>query len=111
MKSSITLAPRKMTIPGKVGRGFMLTLAVLLFVLASRYPSLNPEVYFPEQRDVYTANIAFLLTHIVGSMFATIIGPFQFLRGIRAGGTLNLHRWLGLDFPSGSRFKPILPKH
>ena len=84
-----------MTVSGKAGWGFMLTLSVLLFMLASRYLTLNPEVYFPEQRDVYTANIAFLLTHIVGSMFATLIGPFQFLRVIRTGRYLNLHRWLG----------------
>lgn len=95
MKNSITLESQKTTISGRIGWGFMLLLAVLLFLLAGRYLTLDPEVYFPEQQDVYTANLAFLLTHIVGSMFAIIIGPFQFLRRIRSGRYLNLHRWLG----------------
>lgn len=73
----------------------MLLLALLLLVVASRYLSLNPDAYFPEQRDVYIANPVFLLMHIVGSMLAILIGPFQFLRGIRTGRFLNLHRWLG----------------
>lgn len=73
----------------------MFLLALLLFVVASRYLSLDPDTYFPEQRDVYIANPVFLLMHIIGSMLAILIGPFQFLRGIRTGRFLNLHRWLG----------------
>jgi uncharacterized membrane protein len=95
MRNSITLESRKTTISGRIGWGFMLLLAMFLFLLASRYLTLDPEVYFPEQREVYTANIVFLLTHIVGSMLAILIGPFQFLRRIRTGRFLNLHRWLG----------------
>jgi uncharacterized membrane protein len=95
MRNPITLESGKTTISGKIGWGFMLLLAMFLFLLASRYLTLNPKVYFPEQRDVYIANTAFLLTHIVGSMFAILIGPFQFLRHIRTGRFLNLHRWLG----------------
>src|SRR5688572_6948453 len=95
MRNSITLESGKTSISGRIGWGSMLLLAMFLFLLASRYLTLDPEVYFPEQRDVYIANTTFLLTHIVGSMFAILIGPFQFLRRIRTGRFLNLHRWLG----------------
>lgn len=95
MRNSNTLELRKSTISKKIGWGFMLLLAILLFVLASRYLSLDPNVYFPEQRDVYIDNTVFLLMHIIGSMLAILIGPFQFLRNIRTGRYPNLHRWLG----------------
>lgn len=95
MRNSNTLELRKSTISKKIGWGFMLLLAILLFVLASRYLTWHPNVYFPEQRDVYMDNTVFLLMHIIGSMLAILIGPFQFLRNIRTGRYLNLHRWLG----------------
>jgi hypothetical protein len=79
----------------KIGWGLMLLLALLLFMVASRYLTQGPKVYFSEQREVYIANIVPLLTHIAGSMLATIIGPFQFLRKIRTGRFLKIHRWLG----------------
>lgn len=78
-----------------VGWISMFLLALLLFVVASRYLTMDPDVYFPEQREVYAANPVFLLMHIVGSMLAILIGPFQFLPRIRTGRLLNLHRWLG----------------
>lgn len=31
-------------------------LALLMFILAGRYLTLNPEVYFPEQKAVYIAH-------------------------------------------------------
>ena len=79
----------------KTGWALMLILALLIFVIVSRYLTLDPEVYFPEQRDVYIANTGFLLMHIVGSMLALLIGPFQFLPRIRTGRFLNVHRWFG----------------
>lgn len=79
----------------KIGWGLMLLLAILLFMLASRYLSMDPNVYFSEQREVYIANPIPLLMHIAGSMLATIIGPFQFLRKTRARRFLKIHRWLG----------------
>ncbi len=87
--------PRKTSGWGKTGWALMLLLALFLFIIASRYLTLNPEVYFPEQRDVYAANPIFLLMHIIGSMLAILIGPIQFLSRIRTGRLLNLHRWLG----------------
>ncbi len=78
-----------------VGWSVMTLLALLMFILASRYLTLNPEVYFPEQRAVYLAHTAGILIHIMGAMLATIIGPFQFLPKIITNRYLNLHRWLG----------------
>jgi len=88
----------------KIGWGLMLLLAILLFVLASRYLTHGPKVYFSEQRDVYIVNIVPLLTHIAGSMLATILGPFQFLRKIRTGRYLKIHRWLGRVYLLGVLF-------
>jgi uncharacterized membrane protein len=78
-----------------VGWSVMLLLALLMFVLASRYLTFDPEVYFPEQRTVYTTHTFGLISHIVGAMLATILGPFQFLPRIRKGRFLKVHRWLG----------------
>jgi hypothetical protein len=82
----------------------MLLLATLLFVLASRYLSMDPNVYFSEQREVYITNPIPLLMHIAGSMLATILGPFQFLRKIRTGRYLKIHRWLGRVYLLGELF-------
>ncbi len=78
-----------------VGWSVMLLLALLMFVLASRYLTFDPEVYFPEQRAVYIAHTFGLMLHIVGAMLATILGPFQFLPQIRKGRFISVHRWLG----------------
>jgi len=87
-----------------IGWGLMFLLAILLFVVASRYLSMDPEVYFSEQREVYIANPIPLLMHIAGSMLATILGPFQFLRKIRTGRYLKIHRWLGRAYILGVLF-------
>jgi uncharacterized membrane protein len=86
----------------KVGWSVMIVLAFLMFLLASRYLILNPdEVYFPEQKVVYLAHTTGILTHIVGAMVATIIGPFQFLPKIITNRYLKLHRWLGRTYLVG----------
>ena len=59
-------------------------LALLMFILAGRYLTLNPEEYFPEQKAVYIAHTTGLLIHIIGAMLTVIIGPFQFLPRIIA---------------------------
>lgn len=87
-----------------IGWGSMLFLALLLFVTASRYLSMDPDVYFSEQREVYVANPIPLLMHIAGSMLATILGPFQFLRKTRTGRYLKIHRWLGRVYLLGVLF-------
>ena len=94
--TSGTLPKKAKTAKGmNIGWLSMFLLALLVFVVASRYLSLDPDVYFPEQKEVYISHTAFLLMHISGSMLAILIGPFQFLQKIRTGRLLNLHRWLG----------------
>ena len=41
----------------KVGWGLMLFLALGIALASSRYLSLNPNVYFPQQRAIYIANV------------------------------------------------------
>lgn len=90
-----------------VGWAIILLLAILMFLLASRYLTLNPEVYFPEQRTVYEDHTLGIIVHIVGAMLATIIGPFQFLPRIRTTRYLNIHRWLGRTYLVGVLFGGI----
>ena len=52
----------------------MFFLALLMFILAGRYLTLNPEVYFPEQKAVYIAHTTGLLIHIIGAMLTVITG-------------------------------------
>jgi hypothetical protein len=76
----------------------MTFLAALVFLTAGRYLTLNPDVYFPEQKAVYMLNTTALLMHIVGAMLAVILGPFQFLPRIRSSRFLNVPRWLGRTY-------------
>ena len=103
MKSQITQS-RKLSPGKKIGWAVMLLFAALMFLLASRYLTLNPEVYFPEQKVVYMAHTTMLIMHIVGAMLAILIGPFQFLPRIRNGKFLNVHRWLGRIYLLGVLF-------
>src|SRR6185436_17080929 len=88
----------------KIGWAMMLLMAMFVSLLVSRYLSLDPDVFFPEQRAVYLANLAVLITHIVASMLALIIGPFQFLPAIRKGRRIMVHRWLGRTYLFGVLF-------
>lgn len=65
------------------GWGVMSFLALLMVLLASRYLTLDPAVYFPQQRAVYVAHTAGILLHIVGGMTALLLGPLQFVPAIR----------------------------
>lgn len=80
------------------GWAVMTFLAMFLFLVASRYLTLNPDVFFPEQKLVYMAHITMILLHVVGAMLAILIGPFQFLEGMRKGRLLKVHRWLGRTY-------------
>ena len=82
----------------KIGWVVMLLLATSVFFVAGRYLTLDPDVYFSEQKVVYMAHITMLIMHIVGAMLAILIGPFQFLPGIRKGRWLKVHRWLGRTY-------------
>lgn len=82
----------------RLGWVVMTFLAVMLFLLAGRYLTLDAEVFFSEQKLVYMAHTTMLIMHIVGAMLAIIIGPFQFLEGMRKGRLLKIHRWLGRTY-------------
>lgn len=82
----------------KIGWTVMLLMVALVILFASRYLTLDPDVYFAEQRAIYMAHITILIVHIVASMLALSIGPFQFLPGIRKGRWLKVHRWLGRTY-------------
>lgn len=105
-KERASLPQQKNTTSKKVNFGWslMLLLALILFFFAGRYLPLDPDVYFSEQREIYMTHTTFLLMHIIGAMLAILIGPFQFLRKIRTGRWLNLHRWLGRIYLLGILF-------
>lgn len=97
MKSQIVQS-QKPGILKKIGWTVMLLMVVLVILMVSRYLTLDPDVYFSEQRAIYIAHITILIVHIVASMLALSIGPFQFLPGIRKGRWLQVHRWLGRTY-------------
>ena len=83
-----------MTLARRTGWGLMTFLAFGVALVASRYFTLDPQVFFPQQLDVYQAHLAAIILHVAGAMVALVIGPFQFLRWIRARRP-KLHRWMG----------------
>jgi uncharacterized membrane protein len=72
----------------------------LVVVMASRYFTLQPEVFFSEQREVYQANLVMLVLHIGGAVLALLVGPWQFWSWLRFR-HLNWHRWMGRAYYSG----------
>ena len=78
----------------RTGWGLLLVGAVLMALLAAKYYTLDPAVYFPRQREVYEAETLGLVVHITGMIFAVLAGPFQFLRRLRER-HFGLHRMLG----------------
>jgi uncharacterized membrane protein len=97
MKSQIVRS-RKLSLKQKIGWVFLLLLAAYPVLISSGYLTMNPENFFAEQKAVYMAHLAFLMVHIVASMLAILIGPFQFLPGIRKRRWLKVHRWLGRTY-------------
>lgn len=77
-----------------IGWGIMTFLALSIALLVSRYFTLDPEVYFPEQRAVYLAHQTAITLHILGGVIALAVGPFQFLHRVRTKRP-QIHRWLG----------------
>jgi uncharacterized membrane protein len=95
MNSQIAPA-RESSLGKKFGWAVLLLMAAYPVLLSTGYLTLNPEDFsFAEQKAVYLAHHAILLVHIVASMLAILIGPFQFLLRIRKGRLLKFHRWLG----------------
>ena len=77
-----------------IGWTIMTLLSLLIVLLVSRYLTLNPEVYFPEQRAVYLANQTAVILHVVGGMLTLGLGPFNFLTRLREKRPF-VHRWIG----------------
>lgn len=81
--------------PGKrIAWGLMTLSSLLIVLVVSRYLTLDPDVFFPEQRATYLAHLTILFTHVAGAMVALAIGPFMFLGRLRARWPA-IHRWLG----------------
>jgi uncharacterized membrane protein len=89
---------RKMSLKQKIGWAFLLLLAAYPVLVSSGYLSMNPDNFFPQQRAVYVAHLTFLMTHIIASMLAILVGAFQFLPGLRKGRLTKIHRWLGRTY-------------
>lgn len=75
----------------KLAWGLMTLLSLLTVLLVSRYLTLDPEVFFPEQRAVYLTHLTTVITHVVGAMVTLTLGPFLFWRSRWPA----VHRWLG----------------
>jgi uncharacterized membrane protein len=97
MKSQIVRS-RKLSLKQKIGWVFLLLLAAYPVLISSGYLTMNPENFFAEQKAIYVSHLGFLMMHIIASMLAILIGPFQLLPGIRKGRWLKLHRWLGRTY-------------
>jgi uncharacterized membrane protein len=90
---------QKFSIGKAIGWAFLLLFAIFPVLVSTSYLTLNPESFpFADQRATYTAHLTMLMMHIIGAMLAILIGPFQFLPGIRKGRWLKVHRWLGRTY-------------
>ena len=95
MRSQIVQS-RKMSFKQKIGWVFLLLIAMVPVLVSLGYLTMDPDNFvFAQQKAVYTAHMTMLITHIITAMLAILIGPFQFLPGLRKGRLLKIHRWLG----------------
>jgi hypothetical protein len=78
----------------------MTILSFLTIFIVSRYFTFNPEVFFPEQREVYLSNQVGIYSHIIGGVIALALGPFQFLTKLR-NNRPQVHRWIGRFYLTG----------
>ena len=98
MKSQ-TIQPRKLSMGKAIGWVFLLLMATMPVLVSLGYLTLDPDNFpFTQQKAVYTAHMTMLITHIIASMLAILIGPVQYLPGLRKGRWLQVHRWLGRTY-------------
>ncbi|MFJ3788848.1 DUF2306 domain-containing protein [Kitasatospora sp. NPDC090091] len=76
------------------GWAVMTLLAAATALLSSRYFTLDQETFLDGQQAVYAAHLAPLLLHIGAGVLALLLGPWQFLPGLRARHP-GAHRWTG----------------
>lgn len=79
----------------------MTVLATATALVASRYFTLDPATFLPQQRAVYLAELTPLLLHVGGGVLALVLGPWQFSPGLRARRPA-LHRILGRGYLLGA---------
>jgi uncharacterized membrane protein len=72
----------------------MLLASLIVLVFALPYLTLDPEVFFPAQKEVYVNHVPMLLMHVLGGTIALLLGPWQFRQAIR-NKHLQVHRWMG----------------
>jgi uncharacterized membrane protein len=72
----------------------MTVLATATALLGSRYLTMDPETFLPEQRLVYLANLGPLMLHVAGAVVALVLGPWQFVRRLRVRYPAA-HRFIG----------------
>jgi uncharacterized membrane protein len=72
----------------------MMLLASSIVLVALRYLTLDPEVFFPQQKEIYVKHVPMLLMHVLGGTIALLLGPWQFRQAIR-NRHLQIHRWMG----------------
>ena len=94
-----TIQSRVVSLGKAIGWVLLLLLAMLPVLVSLGYLTMDPDNFtFTHQRGVYTAHITMLITHVITAMLAILIGPFQFLPGLRKGRLLKVHRWLGRTY-------------
>lgn len=90
----------------QIAQGFLFVGAVLTTIMVSRYLTLDPEVYFPEQVETFQAHQTALLCHVIGGMVALLLGPFQFIQGIRKKNVM-IHKIMGRVYALGCLFGAV----
>jgi uncharacterized membrane protein len=81
----------------KAAYGILTLLSVLVAVYSMRFVAVSWNVWIavgPEIREVIEHVPWQALTHMIAAPIALVVGPFQFLSGLRARRPA-LHRWLG----------------
>lgn len=84
----------------RIGWSFMFVFATLTTIMVSRYLTMDPDVYFPDQREIYITHKVGITAHVLGGVVAMMIGPFQFIPALRTR-KKKLHRALGITYLIG----------
>jgi uncharacterized membrane protein len=73
-----------------------MTLLALVFIAQFvPYFTLNPQIFFEQQRAVYQLHTLGIIGHIGGAILALALGPVQLLPQFRRPRYVNIHRWVG----------------